>query len=149
METKILEDNRLLLLFKDKPFAQAIPARFASDGTLKLLAYLVLLHDPDPPSLIGLEEPENFLHPRLLYELSEECAVATEATQIFVSTHSPYFLDPLPPEWVWVVYRGEDGFARARRTSDMRGIREFMEEGANLGDLWMEGHFDAGYPPMI
>ena len=48
-------------------------ARFASDGTLKLLAYLVLPYDPFPPPFIGIEEPENFLHPRLLPELAEEC----------------------------------------------------------------------------
>ena len=146
VETRVLADDRLLLLLKDAPFDQPIPARFVSDGTLKLLAYLVLLHDPDPPSLIGIEEPENFLHPKLLYELAEECAVAADSAQVFVSTHSPYFLGPLPPDWVWVMYRGEDGFARAKRTADMRGIREFMAEGAHLGDLWMEGHFDVGDP---
>ena len=58
---------------KDAPFDNPVLARFASDGTLKMLAYLVLLHDPEPPPFIGIEEPENFLHPRLLSELAEEC----------------------------------------------------------------------------
>jgi len=61
-------------------------AKFASDGTLKMLAYLVLLHDPAPPPFIGMEEPENFLHPRLLPELAEECRAACERTQILVTT---------------------------------------------------------------
>ena len=146
VEPTVLADDRLLLFLKDAAFDQPFPARFVSDGTLKLLAYLVLLYDPMPLNIIGIEEPENLLHPKLLYELAEECAVATASTQIFVSTHSPYFLGPLQPESVWVMYRGEDGFARAERSSDIRGVREFMEEGARLGELWMEGYLEGGRP---
>ena len=58
-----MPDGRLLLQIKDAPFSHPVLARFASDGTLKMLAYLVLLHDPAPPPFIGIEEPENFLHP--------------------------------------------------------------------------------------
>ena len=61
-----MPDGRLLLQIKDAPFDHPVLARFASDGTLKMLAYLVLLYDPEPPPFIGIEEPENFLHPRLL-----------------------------------------------------------------------------------
>ena len=68
-----MPDGRLLLQIKDAPFARPVMARFASEGTLKMLAYLALLHDPVPPPFIGIEEPENFLHPRLLYGLAEEC----------------------------------------------------------------------------
>ena len=60
-----MPDGRLLLQIKDAPFSQPVLARFASDGTLKMLAYLLLLYDPEPPQFIGVEEPENFLHPRL------------------------------------------------------------------------------------
>ena len=58
-----------------------------------MLAYLVLLYDPEPPPFIGIEEPENFLHPRLLPELAEECRKTCERTQLLVTTHSPFFLD--------------------------------------------------------
>ena len=88
-----MPDGRLLLQLKDAPFAEPVVARFASDGTLKMLAYMALLHDPVPPPFIGIEEPENFLHPRLLYGLAEECRGAAAATQILVTTHSPFFLD--------------------------------------------------------
>src|SRR5262249_11961673 len=59
----VMQDGRLLLQIKDAPFDQPVLARFTSDGTLKLLAYLTILYDPDPPQLIGIEEPENYLHP--------------------------------------------------------------------------------------
>ena len=76
--TETMADGRLLLQIKDAPFSQPVLARFASDGTLKMLAYLVLLYDPEPPPFIGIEEPENFLHPRLLPELAEECSASCE-----------------------------------------------------------------------
>jgi predicted ATPase len=142
----VMPDGRLLLQIKDAPFEQPVLARFASDGTLKLLAYLSILYDPDPPQLIGIEEPENYLHPRLLPELAEECRQATVRTQLLVSSHSPFFVNALRPEEVWVLYRNEEGYTQARRAADMLGIPEFISEGAQLGDLWLEGHFEVGDP---
>ncbi len=143
---EVMPDGRLLLQVKDAPFEKPVMAKFASDGTLKMLAYLTLLHDPEPPRLIGIEEPENQLHPRLLPELAEECRTAAAAAQLLVTTHSPFFVNPLRPEEAWVLYRTEQGFTQARRASEMRGIKEFMAEGALLGQLWMEGHFEVGDP---
>jgi predicted ATPase len=141
-----MEDGRLLLRIKDAPFKQPVLARFASDGTLKMLAYLVMLYDPRPPQFIGIEEPENFLHPRLLPELAEECRRATESSQLLVTSHSPFFLSALKPEEVRVLYRDELGFTQSLRPSDVPGVKEFIAQGAALGDLWLEGHFGAGDP---
>ena len=146
VDLTVMPDGRLLLQIKDAPFEHPIMARFASDGTLKMLAYLVLLHDPSPPLFIGIEEPENFLHPRLLYGLAEECRGASERTQLLVTTHSPYFLDALRPKEVRVLWRDDDGYTRADRIFDMERVNSFIEEGAALGDLWMEGHFGVGDP---
>ena len=141
-----MPDGRLLLLIKDAPFAEPVMARFASDGTLKMLAYLALLHDPAPPPFIGIEEPENFLHPRLLYGLAEECRGAAEATQILVTTHSPFFLDALRPAEVRVLWRDEFGYTQCHSLDRNEKVKAFMEAGALLGDLWMEGHFGVGDP---
>jgi predicted ATPase len=146
VESHFMPDGRLLLQIKDAPFEQPILAKFASDGTLKMLAYLTLLYDPSPPELIGIEEPENHLHPRLLPELAEECRMATERTQLMVTSHSPFFVDGLKPEELWVLYRDEQGYTKAKKASDMKGIPEFLKEGASLGQLWMEGHFEVGDP---
>jgi predicted ATPase len=144
--TDTLADGRLLLQIKDAPFEQPVLAKFASDGTLKMLAYLTVLYDPDPSQLIGIEEPENQLHPRLLRELSEECRKATANSQLMVTTHSPFFIDSLEPEEVWVLYRDERGYTQAKRTADMSGIKEFIANGALLGNLWTENYFDVGDP---
>ena len=141
-----MPDGRLLLQIKDAPFDQPILSRFASDGTLKMLAYLIVLHDPSPPQLVGIEEPENFLHPRLLPELAEECRAATTHSQLLVTTHSPFFLDALRAKEVRVLYRNTQGFTETIRASDIQGIPEFLEAGALLGHLWLEGHFGVGDP---
>lgn len=146
VDSEPLNDGRLMLRFKDAPFNEPVLARFASDGTVKMLAYLVVLHDPVPPQFIGIEEPENFLHPRLLPELAEECRSATERSQLLVTTHSPFFLNALQPKEVRVLYRDEQGYTQAVRASDIPGVKQFMEAGASLGDLWLEGHFGVGDP---
>ena len=146
VDAQVMPDGRLLLQVKDAPFEKPVMAKFASDGTLKMLAYLTLLYDPEPPQLIGIEEPENQLHPRLLPELAEECRKAAGASQFLVTTHSPFFVNALRPEEVWVLYRDDRGYTQARRAGDMGGIKEFMAHGAKLGHLWMEGHFEVGDP---
>jgi len=146
VDSEFLADGRLLLQIKDAPFERPILAKFASDGTLKMLAYLTVLYDPESAPLIGIEEPENHLHPRLLPELAEECRMAAARSQLMVTTHSPFFVNGLRPREVWVLYRDEKGYAQARRAADMPGINEFMAQGALLGNLWVEGYFDVGYP---
>jgi len=141
-----MPDGRLLLTIKDGPFESPILAKFASDGTLKMLAYLVLLYDPEPAPFIGVEEPENFLHPRLLYELAEECRAAATDSQVLVTTHSPFFINALSVNEVRVLYRTDDGYTKIKTASDIEGIREFVESGAQLGNLWLEGHFRVGDP---
>ena len=141
-----MPDGRLLLQIKDAPFERPVLSRFASDGTLKMLAYLAVLHDPEPPRFIGIEEPENFLHPRLLMPLGEECRAASERSQLLVTTHSPFFLDAIRPSEVRVLYRDEAGYTQAIRASEIRGISGFVEAGAPLGQLWAEGRFGVGDP---
>lgn len=146
VDAEFLADGRLLLRIKDAPFDEPILAKFASDGTLKMLAYLTVLYDPKPPQLVGIEEPENQLHPRLLVELAEECRGASARTQLMVTTHSPFFVNGLHPEETWILYRDEKGFTQAKRSDKILGIKEFMENGALLGDLWAEGYFGIGDP---
>ena len=146
VDTKLMVDNRLPLQFKDALFEKPILAKFVSDGTLKMLSYLTLLYAPEPPQLIGIGEPENSLHPRLLNGLVEECREASAASQLMITTHSPYFVNGLHAEEVWVLYRDERGFTVCKRTSEMQGIKHFLEAGAKLGDLWMEGFFEVGDP---
>ena len=146
IETEQIMDGYLSLQIKDAPFAEPILVKFASDGTLKLLSYLTLLYDPQPPRLIGIEEPENYLHPRLLIGFVEDCIKACMGSQFIITTHSPQFVNEFTAEEVWVLYRNEQGWTVCKRASDMLGINHFMEAGAKLGQLWREGFFEFGDP---
>ena len=146
VETERTIDGRLLLQIKDAPFEQPILAKFASDGTLKLLSYLTLFHDPQPPQLIGIEEPENYLHPRLLTGLVGECLEVSAMSQLIITTHSPRFVNELSADEVWMLYRDKQGFTVCKRASEMLGIEQLLEAGAKLGKLWMEGYFEFGDP---
>lgn len=143
-------DGRLVLRFKDGPFRDPFLSRFVSDGTLKMFAYLVLLMDPTPPPLLCVEEPENGLHPKLLGILAEEFRIHAagkgDASQVLVSSHSPFFVDALHPEELWVMQRDDSGFASIVRSDRLEGIPEFVAEGAVLGDLWFENQFRRGNP---
>ena len=141
-----MPDGRLLLEVKDAPFEKPVLSKFASDGTLKMLAYLTVLYDPEPPRFIGIEEPENFLHPRLLPELGEECRLAAERTELLVTTHSPFFLNSCRPEEVRILFRDEQGHTQVRTAADIEGIPQFVAAGASLGHLWMEGQFGMSDP---
>ena len=139
VDAETMPDGRLLLQIKDAPFEKPVLSRFVSDGTLKLLAYLIVLYDPEPPEFIGIEEPENYLYPELLGELAEECRAASEHTQLLVTTHSPFFLDAVRPTEARVLYRGEDGYTQTTRVSDIPGVKEFIQAGAALARATLAG----------
>jgi predicted ATPase len=141
-----MPDGRLLLQIKDAPFEQPILSRFVSDGTLKMLAYLTVLYDPEPPHFIGIEEPENFLHPRLLPELAEACREASINSQLLITSHSPFLLNAIRPQQVYVLFRDETGFTKVMRASEIQGVVEQIDQGGKLGQLWMEGFFGVGDP---
>ncbi|WP_201982644.1 AAA family ATPase [Hymenobacter rubidus] len=143
---EITSDERILLRFKDAQFEKPLPAQYMSGGTMRLAALLTLLHETNATGLLGIEEPENELHPQLLYHLTEEFEKAAEKRQLFVTTHSPLILDALSPEQVWVMYRGADGYAHATRTADMPNVPELAEDGSMLGYLWTSNTFTVGDP---
>jgi predicted ATPase len=147
IDTKVTDDNRLLLRFNDAGFQDPFFAQQMSDGTLKAFAYLLLLEDPDPAPFICIEEPENGLYPKLLETLAREFrAHATgqrDAPQLFVTTHQPYFLDPLAPDEVWILEKGPDGFSAIRRVSELEVVRNLVAEGLPLGGLWYSDYLDS------
>lgn len=141
VESEPTIDGRLALLFKDAPFSKPFLARFSSDGTLKLLAYLILLNDPNPPQLLCIEEPENGLHHRLLDPLSEELQAYAQRAQVFVSTHSPFFVNTIKDaKQLWIFQRDDNGYATVTRADKIEDAKHFIESEAGLGDLWSEGY---------
>ena len=142
----LTEDGRLLLRFRDDSFVDPFVDRYVSDGTIKMFAYLVLLYDPEPHPLLCVEEPENQLYPTLLWELAEEFrAYANRGGQVFVSSHSPDFLNAARLDEVfWLVKRR--GFTEIRRARDDEQISAFMADGDQMGSLWKQGFFEGADP---
>lgn len=143
-------DKRLLLEFDEQGYADPFFQQSMSDGTLKMLAYALLLEDPKPRPFIGIEEPENGLYVRLVERLasqfSEKTAGGNSATQMLVTTHSPYFVDSLQPNQVWLMRKGLQGHAQAIRAADISSITAMSQQGVPLGSLWYSNHFDDGAP---
>lgn len=141
VEAKTTEEGRVLLKFQDGAFEDPFLARYVSDGTIKMLAYLVLLYDPAAHPLLCVEEPENQLYPSLLWELAEEFrSYADRGGQVFVTTHSPDFLNAVAlSEVFWLVK--ERGYTQIRRASDDPQLAAYMEAGDQMGYLWSEGLF--------
>lgn len=74
-----------------------------SDGTLRIFGILLSLYQNPPPPLLALEEPEQTIHPAVLAVLAEAFREVSEQTQIFITSHSPQFVDYFDPEEIRVV----------------------------------------------
>jgi predicted ATPase len=146
IDTEKTTDGRLLLRFNDHGFRDPFYSQQLSDGTLKVFAYLLLLEDPSPPPFVCVEEPENGLYHKLLESLAiefrEHASGLKGGSQIFVTTHQPYFVDALSPEEVWVLEKGEDGFSIISRASDNAVAKNMVSEGLLLGGLWYSDYLD-------
>lgn len=139
VEAKTTEEGRILLKFQDGAFADPFLARYVSDGTIKMLAYLVLLFDPSPHPLLCVEEPENQLYVSLLEELAEDFRqYVNRGGQVMVSTHSPDFLNALRPEEVFYIVK-KNGYSEIKCAADDEQVVAYVNEGDKLGYLWKQG----------
>jgi predicted ATPase len=142
VDSRQTEDGRLVLRFQDGNFKDPFIANHVSDGTIKMFAYLVLLNDPKPYPLLAVEEPENQLYPTLFPELAEEFRnYAERGGQVFISTHSPDFLNALKLDEIYCL-RKEQGFTAITRASDSENLRALVDAGDLPGYLWKQGLFE-------
>jgi predicted ATPase len=141
VEAKPTEEGKLLLRIRDGSFKDPFIARYVSDGTMKMFAYLILLYDPQPFPLLAVEEPENQLYPELLGILAEEFRdYAQRGGQVFVSTHSPDFLNALELNEIYCL-RKDNGFTSIQRAIGSTTLRALNEAGDLPGYLWRQGLF--------
>ena len=146
VESKQTEEGRILLKFRDGSFEDPFLARYISDGTIKMLAYLILLYDPDPHPLLCVEEPENQLYFSLLWELAEEFrSYSNRGGQVFVSTHSPDFLNAMMLDEVFWLQK-QAGYTSVLRAKDDAQLSTYMQEGDQMGFLWKQGFFPGADP---
>ena len=139
VEAKVTEDGYVILRFQDNKFKNPFSSKFVSDGTIKMFTYLVLLSDPNPHALLCVEEPENQLYPELLPQLAEEFRhYSNIGGQVFISTHSPDFLNAIRIEELYCLVKSE-GYTKIVRASDLPLVASLYQEGDLLGSLWSQG----------
>ena len=78
----------------------------------------------------------------LATEFREHATGHKGGSQVFITTHQPYFVDALAPKEVWILEKGEDGFSKMRRASEDSLINNLVEEGLPLGGLWYSDYLD-------
>ncbi len=131
-----VEGGTVQVVFTEGDFI--IPATRLSDGTLRYLCLIAILCDPEPPPLIGIEEPELGLHPDILPKLADLLLAASERTQLIVTTHSDILVDALTehPETI-VVCEKHRGHTVTRRLNGEE-LAPWLQD-YRLGDLWTRG----------
>ena len=136
-------------LLRTREGKHRVQAQDLSQGTLLALAILTIAYLPDPPPLVGFEEPDRGIHPRLLrdiqdalYRLSypESFGEARDPVQVVATTHSPYFLDLYRdhPEEIVIAQRN-DRTGYFERLSERPDIHEILGDDAPLGEVWYSG----------
>lgn len=125
-----------------------VPTGKLSAGTLLSLALLSIAHLPTPPAIIGLEEPDYGIHPRLLRDLKESLLRLTdpksfgderEPVQVVVTTHSPYLVDLFRYELESIVVTSKTGlYSTFQRMVDLPHVMDIVKD-ASLGEAWYSG----------
>jgi len=139
-------DGRILLRFQDGSFKDPFIARYVSDGTIKMFAYLLLLHDPNPHPLLCVEEPENQLYPSLFCGLVEEFRdYADKGGQVMISTHSPDVLNYIKLNEIFCLTK-KQGITVIERASENSLLVNLVKEGDLPGALWKQGLFNGLNP---
>lgn len=112
----------------------------ASFGTVRALALLAMLHDPNPPRLTCVEEIDHGLHPQALDVIVERLRSASERTQLLVATHSPALVNRLHPDELIVCQRHSTSGESIIPAIDPMDVAEMVEASGLLpGELWFSG----------
>ena len=139
-------EDRFYFVQEEEDLEFSVHQMGVSSGTLRMLALMTALHGEPGANLLGIEEPENYVHPSALSAFVDYLRDARERVQVMVTTHSPLLLDLLDePEAVCVVQRqGGQGTAVSRQSNAV-GIRRALDEsGFSLGEYYQTMGFGAG-----
>jgi predicted ATPase len=131
-------NGRTYIAWRETNFTNRIPAWNMSEGSVRLVAVLVALLAPEPPSLVTFENPEVHLHPLQMEYLADILKEASQRTQILITTHSPYLLNYLPLESVLVVKK-QAGQTLVERPGNSSNLKKLLQE-LGLGEAWYTGH---------
>ena len=113
-----------------------------SSGTLRILALMTAIYGQPGTTLVGIEEPENYVHPTAIESLVGHIREA-EGIQFMVTTHSPLLLDCLgDPAAVAIVRRDPTAGTTVSHDGDAASVQKALDEsGFGLGEYYQTGGF--------
>lgn len=131
-------EDRFYFVQKETGLSYPVNQMGVSSGTLRVLALMTALYGQSDGSLIGIEEPENYIHPTALRAFVEHIREAHDRVQFLVTTHSPLLLDYLDePAAVNVVKRDSFNGTTVLKEHDPDGVRKALEaSGFVLGEYY-------------
>jgi predicted ATPase len=88
-----VEGGKVQTRLEERHLKTTIPLVRMSDGTIRWLALLAILLNPDPPPLVCIEEPELGLHPDMIHELAKLLIDASSRMQLIITTHSDRLIE--------------------------------------------------------
>ena len=142
IETRESED-RFYFVQEEPGLQYPVHQMGISSGTLRILALMTALYGDPEPNLMGIEEPENYVHPTAISSFVEHLQDARERAQFMVTTHSPLLLDCLgDPESIFVVRRDESLGTIVQKDENTDGVRRALDEsGFGLGEFYQTKGF--------
>lgn len=143
----------------EKRIDQAFRSGGVTSGIRKLYTLLLLLEDPRPRPLICMEEPDGGLYHDMVDSLSfalRDYVIRNPECQVLFTTHSPYILEAMKPEEVWVFERRPSApgsavsglFTQTRCVARDSVVRAMHAQGVGMGALWYSGHLDSSWEDL-
>jgi predicted ATPase len=128
-------NNYVILQWRESNSDLIFSSHQASDGTLRTMALITLLLQPenDLPDVLILDEPELGLHPYAINIIGGLINSISHYTQVILATQSPLLIDCFEPEDIIIVER------KNRQSYFNRLSRENLElwlEEYSLSELW-------------
>jgi predicted ATPase len=128
--------DKVYLAIRERKISEPLKYANISDGTLRVLAFVTALSLGG--SLVAFEEPENCVHPYLFETVLDLCRKAP--TQVIITTHSPYLVDKVKLEELYIVTKGEGKtIVRKIKGNEKRKVKRILNEGLTLGEIWYSG----------
>lgn len=119
--------GEVIAFWQENGIDQDLSLADLSDGILRLLCWAVLCLQPNPPTLICIDEPDQGVHPRTLPLLAGLFQKASQKTQILLATHNSYFLTQFDLAQV-AVMRKENGEAQFIKPIDSQVLVDILED---------------------
>lgn len=135
-------DKSISYKIKEKFSNKSYYANFLSDGTVNLLALIVVLFFEDQSGIVVIEEPERNIHPKLMDKIVEMANITSKKKQLIITTHNPEIIKYSKIENVRFVKRNEEGYTRIISPKEIQSVVKFLSDEIGLEDLFLKDLID-------